>query len=66
LDVVASALQTEGRELKDADVTLMFQPSDISHIRAYPFWRVTTSRRTFYVDQLGMLYGKLLASVPGD
>ena len=64
--MVASALQTKRRELKDADATLMFQPSDISHIRAYPFWRVTTSKRTFYVDQLGTLYGKLLVSVPGD
>jgi hypothetical protein len=65
-DVVASALHAERRELDDAEVTLMFQPSDISHIRAYPFWRIATRRRTFYVDQLGKLYGKLLLSVPGD
>ena len=66
LDVVASALQTERRELRDVDVTLMFQSSDISHIRAYPFWRIVIGRRTLYVDQLGTLYGKLLLSIPGD
>ena len=43
----------------------MFQPSDIGHIRAYPFWRVKIGRRTVYVDQLGTLYGKLLPSIPG-
>jgi len=66
LDVVAAAMQTERRKLRGAEVTLMFQPSDITHVRTWPFWRVTIGRRTLYVDQLGKLYGKLLASIPGD
>jgi hypothetical protein len=66
LDVVASALRTDRGELEDSEVTLMFQPSDISHIRAYPFWRIRVRNRTFFVDQLGTLYGKLLLSIPGD
>jgi hypothetical protein len=66
LDVVAAALHTTRRELRGADAALMFQPSDITHVRAYPFWRVTVGRRTVYVDQLGQLYGKLLPSIPGD
>jgi hypothetical protein len=66
LDVVGSAFQLKRGQLRNAQTTLMFQPSDIGHIRAYPFWRVEVGRRTVYVDQLGTLYGKLLPSVPGD
>jgi MreB/Mbl protein len=66
LEVVAWAFQTEPGQLQDPETTLMFQPSDIGHIRAYPFWRVKLGRRTVYVDQLGTLYGKLLPSIPGD
>jgi hypothetical protein len=66
LEVVASAFQTERDQLRNPRATLMFQPSDIGHIRAYPFWQVKLGRRTVYVDQLGTLYGKLLPSIPGD
>jgi hypothetical protein len=66
LAVVASALQKDVRELKKADVGLMFEAGDITHIRSYPFWRVDLGERTLYVDQLGKLYGKLLPSIPGD
>jgi hypothetical protein len=66
LNVVAAALQTEGERLGNAEAALMFQPGDITHIRAFPFWRVTVNKRNFYVDQLGKLYGKLLPSIPGD
>ena len=44
----------------------MFQPSDITHVRTYPFWKITVGKRVMYVDQLGKLYGKLLESIPGD
>jgi len=27
----------------------MFQPSKVSHIRAYPFWRVSLGDRTIYI-----------------
>jgi len=66
LGVVAAALQTSPERLRDAETTLMFQPSDITHVRTYPFWQVKIGRRTVYVDQLGQLYGKLLPSIPGD
>jgi hypothetical protein len=66
LDVVAAALQTSPERLRNAETTLMFQPSDITHVRTYPFWQVKVGKRTVYVDQLGTLYGKLLPSIPGD
>ena len=64
--MVGSALHRESTELKKARMTLIFQPGDITHIRAYPFWQVNLGNRTVYVDQLGKLYGKFLPSVPGD
>jgi hypothetical protein len=45
---------------------LMFMPSDITHIRAYPFWAITIQDRTVYIDQLGAVYGIIKPSVPGD
>ncbi len=66
LEVVAAAMHTEPESLKDVSLTLMFQPSDITHVRTWPFWQVKVGERTVYVDQLGKLYGKLLPSVPGD
>jgi len=66
LDVVASALQSERRKLPAPRATLMFQPSDITHVRTSPFWRLTIGQRTFYVDQLGRLYTTILPSGPGD
>jgi hypothetical protein len=66
LGVVGAALHASPKQLRSAETTLMFQPSDITHVRTYPFWRVRLGRRTVYVDQLGKLYGKLLPSIPGD
>jgi hypothetical protein len=66
LAIVASAMKRGSRALKNAEATLTFQPGDITHIRTYPFWRVTVGKRTIYVDQLGKLYGKFLPSIPGD
>lgn len=66
LDVVAAAFRVDRQDLQDAEASLAFQPSDITHIRTYPFWRIRYSRRTMYVDQLGKLYGRLLPSIPGD
>jgi len=66
LNVVAAALKIAPARLKQADVTLMFQAGDITHVRTYPFWRVKFGDRTMYVDQLGKLYGKLLPAIPGD
>jgi hypothetical protein len=66
IEIVSAAMQTKQKGIRDADVALMFQPSDITHVRTWPFWRVKIGQRTVFVDQLGKLYGKLLPSVPGD
>jgi hypothetical protein len=66
LNVVAAALKTSPNRLRNVEATLMFQAGDITHVRTYPFWRVRVGQRTVYVDQLGKLYGKLLAAIPGD
>jgi hypothetical protein len=66
LDAVAAAMRVEPGQMQEAEATLMFQPGDITHIRSYPFWQVRVGRRFLYVDQLGVLYGKLLPSIPGD
>ena len=66
LNVVAAALKSAPNRLRSADTTLMFQAGDITHVRTYPFWRIQVGERTFYVDQLGKLYGKLLPAIPGD
>lgn len=66
LEVVAEAMGVERDALEDAKASLMFEPSDITHVRTWPFWRVQVGERIVYVDQLGKLYDKLLPSVPGD
>lgn len=66
VNVVAAALNVAPAELHDAVVTLMFQSSEISHVRAYPFWRVTVKDRAYYVDQKGKLYGSLFRGRPGN
>jgi hypothetical protein len=64
--VVASALHVAPEELNDADVSIMFQPGEISYIRAYPFWSVIWKGRSYYVDQAGKLYGRLAPGAPGS
>jgi hypothetical protein len=67
LGVVAAALQKDRKSLlKEAEAVLMFQPSDITHVRTYPLWKVSVGKRVMYEDQLGKLYGKLLQSILGD
>jgi hypothetical protein len=67
-EAIAIAIKAMGlaqipQELK---AELMFMPSDITHIRAYPFWIITAKNLTVYVDQLGAVYGRIKPSVPGD
>jgi hypothetical protein len=66
LGVVAAAMRIAPKRLKVANATLVFQAGDITHVRTYPFWRIETGNRIFYVDQVGKLYGKLLPAIPGD
>jgi len=64
--IVARAMRLKQEELKNVKATMMFRPSDITHIRVYPFWKVMVGERIMYVDQLGKLYKNILPSVPGD
>jgi len=66
LTIVAGALRVAPAELKGAEATLLFQSSAITHVRAWPFWRVKIRARTLYVDQLGTLHSEVRASLAGD
>jgi hypothetical protein len=67
LAIVAGALHVGPAELKGAEATLVFQSSAITHVRAWPFWRIKVGRRrTLYVDQLGSLHSGVRASLAGD
>ena len=65
-NIVANSMRATSSQLRGAELTLMFQAGDITHVRTYPFWRVRLGNRTLYVDQLGTVYGKLLPAIPGD
>jgi hypothetical protein len=62
----ATAMGVDRAELKEAKATLMFKPSKVSHIRAFPFWEIVVKDRTFYIDQIGEVFGRLELSIPGD
>lgn len=72
IDVVAKALDLKKEETRKMlagqamRATLIFQPSEITHIRTYPFWKITVKERSLYVDQLGKLYGTIEPAHPGD
>jgi hypothetical protein len=59
ISVALSALQLPSDNAKDAASTLVFQPCEISHVRAYPFWEVVLNGHTYYVDQRRKLYREL-------
>jgi len=66
LSMAATAIRVDPERLQSATATLMFRPSKISHIRAFPFWEIVVNDKTIYVDQIGEIYGKLELSIPGD
>lgn len=72
INVVAKAMHLKKEEIekmlaeKVIKATMMFQPSEITHIRAYPFWKVAVKERVLYVDQLGKLYKTIEPARPGD
>ena len=59
IGIVASALRTPEDQLQVTDASLMFQSSEITHLRVYPFWRVVVNERVYYVDQEGKLYNDI-------
>lgn len=57
--IVASALGVPLDQLHVTDASLMFQSSEITHVRVYPFWRVVIDGRVYYVDQEEKLYNDI-------
>jgi len=66
VQIAGRALKLKDEELSAIKASLLFRPSDITHIRTYPFWVLKAKERVLYVDQLGTLYGAIKVSIPGD
>jgi hypothetical protein len=66
LTIAAVAFHASPEQIRKAEATLVFQPSEITHIRTYPFYRIKLAGRSIYVDQLGTIYGTIEPSNPGD
>lgn len=72
INIAAKAMNLSDREIekmieeKIITAKMMFQPSEITHIRIYPFWKITIKENILYLDQLGTLYGTIVPSRPGD
>jgi hypothetical protein len=72
INIAAKAMNLKDEEIKkmtsEKQITayMMFQPSELTHIRLYPFWRITIKEKILYVDQLGKLYSSIKPCVPGD
>ena len=72
INIAAKAMNFSDREIKSSirkkEITarMMYQPSEITHIRIYPFWRISVKENILYVDQLGKLYPHIVPSNPGD
>lgn len=66
IESVARAMKLSKEELKNVQASILFRPSDITHIRTYPFWVIKVREKTLYVDQLGNLYTQIKPSIPGD
>ena len=64
--VVASALRKLPNQLVGAVATPIFEPGEITNVRAYPFWKVVVDGRAYFVDQTGKLYGQLSPSKGGS
>ena len=57
--IVVSALRAPEDQFKVTDASLMFQSSEITHLRVYPFWQVVVNERVYYVGQEGKLYNQI-------
>ncbi len=55
VEVVATALHLQDLILVTGS-ELMFEPSEITTSRAYPFWKMVVARREYFVDQAGKFY----------
>jgi hypothetical protein len=50
---------------RDVHATMIFAPSEITHVRAYPFWKIEVKDKIVYVDQLGKIYEAIKRGRPG-
>jgi hypothetical protein len=66
IQVVASALRIPAEKLGNVDAEWMYRPCEITHMRAYPFWKVVVEGRLYYVDQDGKLYTNLERGKAGN
>jgi hypothetical protein len=72
INIAARAMGLKDKEIqkmiseKMIKTAMMFQPSEITHIRIYPFWKVTIKEKTLYIDQLGIIYTTIKPCFPGD
>jgi len=72
INIAAKALSLKEEEIqkmvteKQITANMMFQPSELTHIRLYPFWEIKIREKMLYVDQLGKLYNFIKPCVPGD
>jgi hypothetical protein len=65
IQVVASALRIPPSQVNAEEIP-MFKPGQISHVRAYPFWKVVAEEREYYVDQQRKLYSHLSPGKAGS
>lgn len=64
--IAARAMRLSRREMREVEARMIFQPSELTHIRTYPFWEISVKERVLYIDQLGAVYKVIKPSVPGD
>jgi hypothetical protein len=64
-EVVASALRVDVDKLKVSRAESIFEPCEISQLRAYPFWKVIVKDKNYYVDQDRNLFTQILPSKGG-
>jgi hypothetical protein len=60
LNIVALALHLPPADLIDAEAMQIFEPGAITHARSYPFWKIVTGQREYFVDQEGKFYDQLV------
>ena len=60
-------IQLEGMDqLKVKDASWVYQPGEISNVRAFPFWKVTVGDQDYFVDQSGKLHDHIAPTKGGS
>lgn len=66
IDIAAKAMRLTREEMMEVKARMIFQPSELTHIRTYPFWEIAVKERFLYIDQLGAVYRVIKPSMRGD